>query len=247
MNNNPTEVWYAEEEELPYLNNSPPELAHAAEQAAELACVPTQQRPPFCDWVCCCVQRVWKEPARTVSSKRDRALIDRALIKAAKAAQTLNEAVCSLRKEDRNWLEELVARDPLVSEERRLRGSTKPFETDELQWTVFLLDRLFSTAVGEVPPLMAGVATLRKKRGKKPGTVNNPEFHDFVWSLLSGAADAGGEFTLDKNAEKGTLIDALNILRPHLPRGVIPNALPLGTIQKIKTSHAKYQGLPDRL
>ena len=112
---------------------------------------------------------------------------------------------------------------------------------------MFLLDHLFSTAVGEVLLPMAGVATLRKKRGKKPGTVNNPAFHDFVLSLLSGAADAGGELTLDQNFKKGTLADALNILRPHLPRGVIPNALPFGTIQKIKSAHAKYQRLPDKL
>jgi len=169
------------------------------------------------------------------------------LLRAAEAARTLNEAVCSLNEVDREQLDKLAAHDTLLQREKRLRGSTEPFQTDELQWTVFLLDRLFNIAVGKVPPLMVGAAALRNERGRKPKTVNNPSFHEFVWLLLSGAASAGGELTLDQNFKKGTLADALNILRKHLPIGVIPNALPFGTIQKIKTAHSKYRCLPDGL
>jgi len=40
--------------------------------------------------------------------------------------------------------------------------------------------------------------------------------------------------TLDHINEKGSLIDAINILREHLPKGTVPNKLPLGTLKKIK-------------
>ena len=83
---------------------------------------------------------------------------------------TLNEAVCSLNKVDREWVDRLVAHDlKLYQEKRRLGGSTEPFQKDELQQTVIKLDHLFSTAVGKVQPPMAGVATLPTKPGRKRG------------------------------------------------------------------------------
>ena len=57
---------------------------------------------------------------------------------------------------------------------------------------------------------------------------------ELVFSLLSAADGARGEFTLDKNRGTGTLLRALELLRPHLPKGLVPNALPIGTIQKLK-------------
>jgi hypothetical protein len=166
------------------------------------------------------------------------------LIKAAEAAQTLNEAVCSLSKVDRNWVDELVARDPRLHYEKRLLNSTEPFQTDELIMTVWLLAYLFNTAIGKSPPFLAGTATLSTKRGPKKGTVKDPIFHKFVWSLLTSIDEAGGkQLSLDKNRnqKEGTLVRALDSLRDYLPRGVIPGDLSphRATLQRIRTEHSK--------
>ena len=58
---------------------------------------------------------------------------------------------------------------------------------------------------------------------------------ELVFSLYSAAEETGGELTFDKNKQKGTLVEVLELLRDHLPTGLVPNALPLGTIQKLKT------------
>jgi hypothetical protein len=46
---------------------------------------------------------------------------------------------------------------------------------------------------------------------------------------------ARGGFTLEKNIPAGTLIEAIELLAPHLPRGFVPDPLPGSTLQRLKT------------
>ena len=152
-----------------------------------------------------------------------------ALLKAAKAARTLNEAVCSLNTADCEWVESLVARNPVYQELSR-----------EFLRTVSLIDELFSTAIGKSMLSIPGTAVLRHKKGRVKGAVGNPVFENFLRHILLFTEEAGGKLTFDKNSKKGTLITALNVLRPHL-RGVVPNALAYRTIQRIITKFLKDQ------
>jgi hypothetical protein len=65
-------------------------------------------------------------------------------------------------------------------------------------------------------------------------------FENFLTHLFVDVAETGGQLTFTKDSGTGTLIAALNILGPHLPNGVVPNRLPLGTIQKIKTGYRNF-------
>jgi len=195
-----------------------------AEQIAELARVPAGECPPFCDAISETVQRVWYLDRRAVSAS---SRPGRALHKAAEAARTLNEAICSLNKDDREWVERLMAQ-PLYRE-----------LSHEFLQTVSRIDDLFSTAIGKSSPLMPGSATLRNNKGRRKGAANDPMFEVLIRHILLFTAEAGGELSLDKNYRKGTLINVLNILRPHLPKGVLPNVLPYGTLQRIKTKFSK--------
>jgi hypothetical protein len=65
-------------------------------------------------------------------------------------------------------------------------------------------------------------------------------FENFLTRLFVDVAETGGKLTFTKASETGTLIAALDILRPHLPEGVLPRRLPLGTIQKIKTNWRNF-------
>jgi hypothetical protein len=130
-----------------------------------------------------------------------------------------------------------------LSQEQRLRGLKKTFQVNELDQTVWLLAFLFSTAIGKPLPPMPGITGLRGKQGRSKGSVNDTVFQEFVFRILVYAAADGGDLKIDKNYQKGSLITALEILRPHLPKGVIPNGLPFGTLQKIRTNHLKAQRL----
>jgi hypothetical protein len=52
----------------------------------------------------------------------------------------------------------------------------------------------------------------------------------FTLRLLWDVRANGGRLILDKNRGTGTLLEALNLLRSHLPPGFVPNALPLSTL-----------------
>jgi hypothetical protein len=62
---------------------------------------------------------------------------------------------------------------------------------------------------------------------------------ELTFELLLDVRAAGGHLTLDKNACRGTLIEALTLLRPHLTPGLIPRVLPLSTLAKVKALDQK--------
>jgi hypothetical protein len=68
---------------------------------------------------------------------------------------------------------------------------------------------------------------------------------ELVFSLLSAAHDNYGQFTLDKNRESGTLLKALDILRPYLPKGLVldEDDLPVGTIQRLIKEFSRLERL----
>jgi hypothetical protein len=62
---------------------------------------------------------------------------------------------------------------------------------------------------------------------------------EFTLRLLLDVRAAGGRLSVDKNLGGGTLLDALNLLRPYLPRGFIPRKLPVGTLDRVRTLDRK--------
>jgi hypothetical protein len=227
----------------------PSELPNqVAEQIAKLASIPasTPECQYFCDSLCDSVRRIWERDRRAGLSEPGEALK-----RAAKAARTLNEAVGSLKKADREWVENLLKQDDAIWSEELVnrppgRHSLVPGQEErlrDLSVKVWALAGLFSTAAGQSAPIAAGIAKLPYKVGKRKGTVKDNTFHDLVFGLCSNAAEWDGELPLDKGKtfkeEGGALAEALDILRPYLPKGVIPDKLPLGTLQRIKTAQSK--------
>jgi hypothetical protein len=68
---------------------------------------------------------------------------------------------------------------------------------------------------------------------------------EFAFRLLLDIRAAGGRLTLDKNVGKGTLIETLELLRPHLPSGYIPRSLPLSTLARVKALDQKIAAMAD--
>jgi hypothetical protein len=189
--------------------------------------VPSKERERFCDLVCEIVQAIRKRAGHTKPSP--------ALVRAADAARTLDEALASLNNEDREWIEQLLAEHPEYSDVEAADAVASLRET--VSWLV----GLFSIAIGK----SAGSGGRPTKRGRRRGAVENVIFQDFVFDLLNNASASGGHVTFDKNYETGTLLDAIKVLTPHLPKDVVPKDLSksMGTIQRIVTKYQKL--LPD--
>jgi hypothetical protein len=185
---------------------------HVALKIANYAGVPKHERESFCKDLSDRALRFWKR--RALSSPKQ----SPALISAAQKARALHKQFYSLNEEDRKRIE-------------NIRDSAAQFEAGEirhLESTILNLTTLFNDAAGRASPLPPHLA---KKSGRR---IKDQILREVVFALLSAAAEARGEFTSNKNTQKGTLFDALDALRPHLPKGAVPNALPFATIQTLK-------------
>jgi hypothetical protein len=214
----------------PTINEQPPDLPNdVAILIADAADVPDKEREAFCDLLCFNVRLVWERDRRAIGGSAGAALV-----RAADAARTLHEALDNLDARDREWLERLWAKTPRYK--RWLQG---------VQWTAFQLAHLLSVAAGKAPPPNPGETT-RPKGGRRKGSVKDVIFLDFARRLLIATADCGGDLTVENERSTGSLIDALNILREHLPKGVVPLEPPGGTLQRIKANpHGYYTPLYD--
>jgi hypothetical protein len=205
------------------------QLEDAARRVVDVACVPVEEYNLCCARVCASLELIWGRDRRVVSQRPGRALL-----KAADAAMNLNDALGSLNQVDRECVERLLTLEPWALE---------PWDEwlCDVPKTVWLLAFLFSGAAGGSLPQPLGAAALREKQGRRKGSIKDLMFETFIHHILVHVVEAGGKLTFSKNdGGRGTLIDALNIFRPVLPRGFVPNALPLGTIEKVRTKHSKF-------
>jgi hypothetical protein len=87
--------------------------------------------------------------------------------------------------------------------------------------------RLRKLALGQEDPL----EPRPRSTGGRP--VKDLTFRVFVQELLCAAELNGGRFTLSKSYGSGTLIEAIEMLRPHLPDGFVKRLVP-STLQYIR-------------
>ncbi len=200
----------------------------------KLAGVPDQESGHFFNAVLDDVENIWKQDWRAGGWK-----LSEALGKAHEASLTLNEAIGSLREDDRRRLEGLLSQKPIF----HLREHPCEEQLRELTMMVKELASLFSVSIGKSGPSpVPGTDRLRNKAGRRRRTSNNPTFEMVIRHLRLWAKDTGGKFTFDKNyPDRGSLIKALNLLRPCLPTGVVPepNDMSFATIQDIITKQNK--------
>jgi hypothetical protein len=184
---------------------------------SDFARVPPSEREFFGDCVCGIVREFWR--LDSVPAKPGPALK-----KAAKAVRMLQEAQLEFDDADRALIWRIL--------------ETKPVEFDEqfkrLSQTTSQLDSIFNSILGTSKRPDKGGPP--RSRGRKRGSVSvhNRALQKLVRELSLAALAARGNFTIDKNFKKGSLIDALNALRKYLPARLVPIVLP-GTIQKFAT------------
>jgi hypothetical protein len=138
---------------------------------------------------------------------------DRRVLLVAKQNKSLSRAIAALQ----------AARQAVAELDEELREAARgPIVEIELGITTFL------ACMREE----SGPARRRADgRGRRPGRVNWM-FAAFVVKLRRAARAAGGRLGLQKNIEKGPLLEAIKILAPHLPDGFVPKPMSTSTLQR---------------
>jgi hypothetical protein len=74
----------------------------------------------------------------------------------------------------------------------------------------------------------------------RPAGSGNRRLRSFVGRLLLAVErSGGGQLTANKNYERGSLFDGMELLRPFLPPGMVTKRLPYATLAKLKTEWTK--------
>jgi hypothetical protein len=157
-----------------------------------------------------------------------------ALARIARIAEKLRHEVESL---DEATLIRLEAQMPVWQSPHR--GLSQPAFADYM-WVL------------QTFPEMAGKAgtplsSHRARPGRPLGARKDYAFLLFASRLITDVEyEAGGRLTLDGTGLSGSLLTALNLLAPFLPRGLIPNKPPFGTLKKILADQRRASERPFR-
>lgn len=203
----------------PPTHPTPTRLRPLAVRIAKMAKVPADYQDKFCERISATVLRVWDRDRRPSGTKPGLALVY-----AADATRVLQRNIFRMKEKDRDWVENVKHGQMQFGD-----GEIRDLET-----TILNLSTLLNTAVGRpstVPRYLKSVSR----------SVKDQILRELVFGLLGAAADTGGKLTFDKNSETGTLAKALDLLRYHLPEGLVPPALPASTIQKLKTEFSRLR------
>lgn len=187
---------------------APQPLDAALARAAELGRIPAERRDVFHELVKPCVEYLCLQAKAGESTNMETFL----------AGRRLFEEIADLANELRCRLERVEDHASVVAE---MLGSA----LEEHGGSVAEFVRLVRAVAAR-----AGAATFSKGR---------PARHTWLRYLVEqlefGALACGGDFTISKDREGGTIVEALEILRPHLPRGVlkVPGTHPVSTYNRI--------------
>jgi hypothetical protein len=207
---------------MPRPNPYPPitQLKVSATRLAMLANIPKEDRKEFCDRIVRTVLALRELDRRSTGARPGGRLIE-----AAEAARILDKKFSDMNLRDREWVEGLKKTQGVVF---------AAGEIDHLETTITNIAMLLHDAIG------------KPYRGPKHPNINrhtveDQRLRDLVFGLLSAASDSGCRFTFNKNSVSGTLAEALDRLRVHLPKGLVPNTLPGSTIQRLKTEFERLR------
>lgn len=82
-----------------------------------------------------------------------------------------------------------------------------------------------------------GLRARPDRKGRRPGAPRGPRNYPFrflVGRLRTAIeAEAGGRLSYERKTEGGTLVKVLELLRPHLDEGLIPDPLPWWALEQI--------------
>ena len=213
---------------------------------AELAKVPTERRADFCAALPWLFKLAREEHEWDVTSAPKREAAVRQLTQVEKAATALKACLDGLdytaRKKLgiyalRHWLYGAAATD----EELRFQVMNLVIDgqveigLSRVGFFSRIVDDIRTAASTREWPPSSAKGGAPSKSFDLPGNPKVSAFDLFVFHMELLAQLHGGRTKLDKNYCTGTLIQILEIAKPYLPNGFVPDDLPLSRMQRVKT------------
>jgi hypothetical protein len=202
-----------------------PTFSSNLETITDVARVPQKRRAHFQEDVISSMTSVWN--SYNVLPKLHKGS---SLPRAVEAAVRLNEALAELT----------------VAESDLVEGF---FQCDSFHWSAEFreiafrfADRLTSACGSNISVRRIEEGPRPNSRGRRPGTVKNPQFSVFVFNLVCDAFYYGGRLTLEKNTPSGSLVNVIDILTPYVPSGFVPDPLP-GSSMRTWWQQGRAKGL----
>ena len=189
---------------------------------AELARVPEENRDGFWLAVFDAVIDVWEHD------------FSRKMAVARKQNEALSQAIDAL-KAARQALADLDEECESVGPIERGGGLSESLFWSELRKLTAELEQRVDGFFAWVQEETEPPRPRAHRKGRRPGTVKNRRFRVFLRKLRNAAKAYGGRLGLQKNIKKGALLEAIDILAPHLPNGFVPKSLSASTLQRIIT------------
>jgi hypothetical protein len=169
---------------------------------ADLACVPLEARKEFSDLI---INDLLDLHFISKQPHNKKAVSD-----AVKQAQKLQLKIADMHPKDRERLVYQSFEDEIDCFLELARGDYK---------------RFYRSRRRKIRP------DQKRGSGRPKGEVSNPRLRQLVLNLRYSSRRKGKQFTFDKNSGEGTLTKALDLLRPYVPVGVVPNVPPRSTIE----------------
>jgi hypothetical protein len=152
---------------------------------------------------------------------------DASFLNAERAVRDAHLAVRALSPAQWDYLRESIEAIPASNGDP---DNGVPAARDDWDYMLTVLVMAFAKRTGKTP----FVAPVRG-RGRRRGTVGNYPFQSFVRELWRQTERYGGRLSFSpKNGGSGAMLKALAVLEPCLPSGLVPKALPLSTIERIR-------------
>ena len=224
----------------------PPPSEAVLRKLADLARVPPPERDDYYQSIRECV-RTACERKRLANIGLTREHGERAL----QSALSLQEVLWSLSKREAKLITML-----LNSKSARILDMISGGGLGRLQQMAYQVALFFSLLTGKPEPRYPHEGPAPRKRGKspggrRPGSINNSIFQDFVIELWISTSTAGGKLTFAKSSlsgkPQGSLLKTIEMLKPHLPDGLVPNVLPARTLENIRAQCVELEAEHEEL
>jgi hypothetical protein len=219
---------------------TPPLPDDVLERLADLGHVPATQRECFFESVRMNVQTACELDGLGrlgLANKRGESL--------AHAALALYDVIGNLNERERSSIERILEGKAKfifhrISNEEINEG------INGLEEAAYQLALLFSLVTGRPRPRVPSQPPDPPVAGRKSGTVEHWAFQNFVSDLLISTTAANGRLTLSRTYRTGSLIKAIDVLKPYLPDHFVPTPLPTRTLQRVKDACSRaYEAVPD--
>jgi len=211
------------------------------DKVAKLVKIPKDEVPSFTEGLDALFHVAREEHAKDLEIAEMRKVVSKQLDDLRKLATKLKECFSALDSTSRERLGLYALVQPIISRSNAI-GAHMDIPRLVNDGDIEQAERVVASYTIVIDEMIAAASTrewaVRGGRPSKwfdePGGQNVMAFDIFVLNLVRLIRSHGGKEKLEKNAGTGSLVDCLNLARPHLPAGLIPRGYSMSRLQRLR-------------